>query len=134
MKLPHFPKVQQVFDIFFGDNPNRGETLPDLRRTIERYTYSLSGSRQEKVTIPPELETYLDKVTLYAYKVTDEDVAELKALGYTEDELFEITISAALGAGRSRFEYGLAALKDKRGVQNAFWTPPDTLKEDNHAS
>ncbi len=112
MKLTHFPKVQQLFDIFFGNNPNRGDTSPELRRTIERYTHSLSRSRQEQVTIPPELEAYIDKVTLYAYKVTDEDVAELKAFGYTEDELFEITISAALGAGRSRLEYGLAALKE----------------------
>jgi hypothetical protein len=43
--------------------------------------------------------------------VTDEDMARLKALGYTEDDLFEITLSAALGAGRTRLECGLVALK-----------------------
>ena len=117
MKLIHFPKVKQLFDIFFGDNPNRGDTSPELRRTIERYTYNLRGSRQERVAIPPELEAYIDKVTLYAYKVTDEDIAELKALGYTEDELFEITISAALGAGQTRLECGLTALKEGKYVE-----------------
>jgi hypothetical protein len=111
MKLHHFPKIQQLFDTFFGDQPNQGVTSPELRRTIERYTANLSRSRQEIITIPPELEAYIGKVTLYAYKVTDEDITALKALGYTEDELFEITISAALGAGRTRLECGLAALK-----------------------
>ncbi len=111
MKSTRFPTVKQLFDIFFGDTPNRGDTLPELRQNIEQYTHNLSGSGQERVAIPPELEIYIDKVTLYAYKVTDEDVAKLKGLGYTEDKLFEITISAALGAGRARLECGLAALK-----------------------
>ena len=111
MKSDHSAKIQKLFDTFFGDSPNRGDTSPELRRAIERYASSLSAARPEAAIIPPELEAYVSKVTLYAYKVTDEDIAELKALGYTEDELFEITISAALGAGRTRLEYGLAALK-----------------------
>jgi hypothetical protein len=110
MKADYSPKVQRLFDTFFGDKPNRGVTSPELRRTIERYAANLSGSRQEAIPIPPGLETYVKKVTLYAYKVTDEDIARLKALGYTEDDLFEITLGAALGAGRTRLECGLAAL------------------------
>ena len=111
MALNHSSKVQKLFATFFGDTPNRGDTSPELRRAIESYAGNLSRNRQTMEAIPPELETYVGKVTLYAYKVTDEEIAELKALGYTEDELFEITISAALGAGRTRLEYGLAALK-----------------------
>jgi hypothetical protein len=117
-KVAYFAKVQKLFDTFFGDTPNRGDTSPKLRQAIERYAASLSGTG-EIASIPPELETYLKKVTLYAYKVTDEDIAQLKALDYTEDEVFEITISAALGAGRTRLEYGLAALKESSRV-NAY--------------
>lgn len=111
MKSDYPPKVRQLFETFFGDRPNRGVTSPDLRQAIERYAANLSGSHQEAVPIPPGLEAYVRKVTLSAYKVTNEDIARLKALGYTEDDLFELTISAALGAGRTRLECGLAALK-----------------------
>lgn len=110
-KSNYSPKVQKLFDIFFDNRLHRGVTSPDLRRVIERYAANLSGSRQEAIPIPPGLETHVKKVTLYAYKVTDEDIARLKALGYSEDDLFEITLSAALGAGRTRLECGLAALK-----------------------
>lgn len=111
MKSTFSTKTQQLFDTFFGDRPNRGVTLPELRQAIERYTANLSRSSQETIAIPPELEAYICKVALYAYKVTDEDIARLKVFGYTEDDLFELTIGAALGAGRTRLECGLAALK-----------------------
>ena len=108
-------KIRHLFETFFGNKPNRGDTSPELRRAIERYAAHLSDARQERAAIPPELEAYIKKVTLYAYKVTDEDIAALKTLGYTEDELFEITISAALGAGYTRSACGLAALRARTG-------------------
>jgi len=37
-------------------------------------------------------------------------VAALQAAGYTEDQLFELTVSAAVGAARVRLEAGLRAL------------------------
>ena len=85
--------------------------MPELRRVIDSYAARLSRTGWARATFPPELEAYVRKVTLYAYKVTDEEIVKLKALGYSEDDLFEITISAALGAGRTRLECGLAALK-----------------------
>jgi hypothetical protein len=105
------PKVRQLVETFFDDNPNRGATSPELRRVIDSYAAHLSRTGWARATIPPELEAYVRKVTLYAYKVTDKDIVKLKALGYSEDDLFEITLSAALGAGRTRLECGLAALK-----------------------
>jgi alkylhydroperoxidase family enzyme len=53
----------------------------------------------------------LEKVRLHAYKVTDRDVDELKAAGFTEDEIFEHTVSAAVGAGLERIDAGLATLR-----------------------
>ena len=111
LKNSHFlSKVQRLYTIFFGSNPNRGDTVPELRQAIEQYAAALSDPNQDTAVIPHELQTYLDKVTRHAYKVTDQDVADLMAQGYTEDDLFEITISAALGAGRARLDYGLSAL------------------------
>ena len=59
-----------------------------------------------------ELAPYLDKVTRHAYKVTDDDVARLRAAGYDEDAIFEATLAAALGAARLRLRNGLAALEE----------------------
>ena len=60
---------------------------------------------------PPQFATYLEKVRLHAHKVTDRDVEELKAAGFSEDEIFEHTISAAVAAGLERLEAGLATLR-----------------------
>jgi len=59
---------------------------------------------------PPEFEAYLEKVRLHAYKVTDADVQALKDAGYSEDEIFEHTVSAAVAAGLERLDAGLEAL------------------------
>ena len=64
--------------------------------------------------VPDALRAYVDKVALHAYRVTDADVAALKAAGYTEDQIFEITASAALGAALRRLERGIAVLQEKR--------------------
>ena len=61
--------------------------------------------------VPPELAPYLEKVRLHAYKVTDRDVEELKAAGFSEDEIFEHTVAAATAAGLARLEAGLAVLR-----------------------
>lgn len=60
---------------------------------------------------PPELARYLQKVRLHAYKVTDEDVEQLKRAGFTEDEIFEHTVSAAVAAGLERLDAGLGTLR-----------------------
>jgi hypothetical protein len=59
---------------------------------------------------PPEFAAYLAKVRDEAYKVTDADVQALKDAGYSEDEIFEQTVAAAVGAGLHQLERGLACL------------------------
>jgi alkylhydroperoxidase family enzyme len=59
---------------------------------------------------PVELSAYLEKVRFHAYTVTDRDVEELKAAGFSEDEIFEHTVSAAVAAGLGRLDAGLATL------------------------
>ena len=60
---------------------------------------------------PKPMQTYVQKVRLHAYKVTDRDVEELKEAGFSEDEIFEHTVSAAAAAGLERLEVGLATLR-----------------------
>jgi alkylhydroperoxidase family enzyme len=59
---------------------------------------------------PPELVPYLDKVRRNAYRVTDQDVEALRRAGFSEDVIFEQTVSVAVAAGLKRLEAGLAVL------------------------
>lgn len=61
--------------------------------------------------LPPDLEALIAKVHAHAYRVTDADVAAAQAK-YGDDRLFEIIVSAAMGASRIRLDAGLAALED----------------------
>jgi alkylhydroperoxidase family enzyme len=60
--------------------------------------------------VPPDLAAYVEKVRTRAYTVTDAEVEALKAAGHSEDEIFEQTVSAAVGAGLLRLDAGLEAM------------------------
>ena len=59
--------------------------------------------------VPGDLQSLIDKIHAHAYRVTDDDIARLRPT-YGEDALFEIIVSAALGASRRRLFAGLQAL------------------------
>lgn len=63
--------------------------------------------------VPPALLPYLEKVAHSAWTVTDEDIEELRRAGISEDQIFEATIVAAVGAGLKRLRAGLAALGEQ---------------------
>ena len=71
----------------------------------------LRDAAQPGRAAPSELAGYLEKVRLHAYKVTDKDVQALKEAGFSEDEIFEQTVAAAVGAGLERLEAGLGTLR-----------------------
>src|SRR5947209_8296507 len=77
----------------------RGNDLPSPLSGTER------GSGGEDA-----LGRYVDTVARHAYKLTDDDLTALQRAGSSEDAIFEITVSAALGAALGRLERGLAAL------------------------
>jgi len=73
---------------------------------VERLRQAAQPDREA----PPEFAPYLDKVRRNAYKVTDEDIQPLRAAGYSEDAIFEQTVSVAVAAGLKRLEAGLGVL------------------------
>ena len=107
-----------------------GHTPPELRRAVLARAAALSG------TGPPSsfplsgtergsggedaLAAYVDTVAQHAYRVTDEHLSRLRQAGHSDDALFEMTVSAALGAALGRLERGLAALRGEP-------SPPDPL-------
>ena len=59
--------------------------------------------------LPAPLGAYVAKVSEAAYRITDADVAALTAAGCSEDEIFEVTVAAAVGAALRRLEAGMRA-------------------------
>jgi alkylhydroperoxidase family enzyme len=76
-----------------------GVTAPEARR--EAY---------DGTPADPLIGRYVDLVRRHAYRITDGDVAALRAAGLGEDAVFELTAAAALGAGMERLRAGLALL------------------------
>lgn len=70
----------------------------------------LCTAAQPNRVAPSEFTPYLEKVRNEAYKVTDADVQALKDAGYSDDEIFEQTVAAAVAAGLHQLERGLACL------------------------
>ena len=73
---------------------------------IERLRRAARPERE----VPAEFAAYLDKVRRHAYRVTDDDVERLESAGYSEDEIFELTVAASVGAGLERLDAALETL------------------------
>lgn len=71
--------------------------------------HAIRHAAADRKDLPAELLPLIDKIHDRAYAVTDEDLAALQKR-YNDDELFEIIVSAALGASRKRLLAGLEAL------------------------
>lgn len=89
-----------------------GRSDARLRQAVVEQAAWLAGrdapSPGDKV--PETLSVLVEKVVRYAYRVTDEDINAAAGAGYDENELFDIIVAAALGAGLARRERGLAAI------------------------
>jgi hypothetical protein len=86
-----------------------------LEDAVQRGPGHLAGRLREALVAggetPPDLQPLVAKVKAEAYRVTDEDIRALRSR-YTEDELFEVVVCAALGAGLTRVRAALRALED----------------------
>ena len=62
--------------------------------------------------LAPPLDALIDKVANRPAQVTDADFAAAKASGFSEDQLFELVICAAVGQSTRLYDAGLAALAE----------------------
>jgi alkylhydroperoxidase family enzyme len=63
--------------------------------------------------VPEVWAAYVGKVRDASHRITDHDVAALKAAGCAEEEIFEITVAAATGAALQRLDIGLRAMHEE---------------------
>jgi len=61
-------------------------------------------------SLPPSLEAFVEQVRHDSATIADSDIARLRTNGYSDDDIFEITIAAALGAAVRRLDAGLRAM------------------------
>lgn len=97
---PHAVLRDRVFQrVLEGD----GESDPAVR-----------NAAAEGSGLADDLRPLIEKIHAHAYRVTDGDVTRLRDT-YGDDRLFEIIVSAALGASRKRLLAGLEALEEACG-------------------
>jgi hypothetical protein len=77
--------------------------------TLDRGVREAAGACAE---VPGTLGRYIGDVARGAYARAEADIALLRREGYSDDQIFEATVSAALGAGLRRREMGLIAVRD----------------------
>jgi hypothetical protein len=65
--------------------------------------------------LTPPLDALISKIVDSPAQVTAADLAAAKASGYTEDQLFELVICAAVGHSTRLYDAGLAALAEATG-------------------
>lgn len=90
-----------------------GSLAPNIRQAISEGVYSSSS-----------LGAFAKKVADHAFMVNDDDIRELHRAHYSDDQIFEAAVSAALGAGLYRLECVLSVL---RANQSAAITRSDNV-------
>jgi alkylhydroperoxidase family enzyme len=88
-----------------------GHTDPELRRAVAAYSAELWWAGRTRVRIPAELRGYVDKLVTSPYKLLDENTEALRAAGYDDDQIFELSVASALGCGLRALESGLSATR-----------------------
>ena len=71
------------------------------------------------VGVPPPLDALISKVVTSPAEITDADFAAAKASGFSEDQLFELVVCAAVGVSARQYEAGLAALAEAASTGEA---------------
>jgi hypothetical protein len=61
--------------------------------------------------VPVPLAALVDKVARHAYRVTDQDITDVKAAGISEDQIFEVVVCAAVGQATRQYDAAFAALE-----------------------
>jgi alkylhydroperoxidase family enzyme len=100
-----------------GDTTRHSDAVENLRHTVlEAPATTDPGMRTAAATggaLPEPWRSYAATVRDASYKITDTDIDRLTTAGHTEEEIFEITVAAAVGAAVHGFDGGRQALAHK---------------------
>lgn len=111
MQLPS--KVQFMIEKLLG---SAGESSRELRRAVFETAKSGAAGTNQDGLMASEVRELVEKIDRRPWTVGDEDFARMRQAGYSEDQIFELTVAAAVGAGARRFEAGLRAIEAARSA------------------
>jgi alkylhydroperoxidase family enzyme len=85
-----------------------GETDSSLRQAVFDRVRLGTGE------LPEKLKALVEKIADRPWSVSDEDFTRLREARYSEDQIYELVLAAAAGAGVRRFQAGLRAIEGAR--------------------
>ena len=94
-----------------------GDVVADLRHAVldapATTDPALRAAAATGDPLPEPWQAYATTVRDASYRITDTDIDRLIAAGHTEDQIFEVTVAAAVGAALRSFDAGRNALGQK---------------------
>jgi hypothetical protein len=101
------------------DSPSERSRRALHQRLVDRVLHGPGQASAEQRAVafhnaglPEPLRHLLDKVATSSAQVSDEDFAVASRAGFTDDQLFELVICAAVGKSTRQYDAGLAALAE----------------------
>lgn len=96
------------------------QTAPGrLPVSVRQEVFRLAGghapvtrNETEPAEVPADLASFVSDVADRSYGVTDGQIAELRDAGYSEDQIFEVVVVAAVGAASVHLDAAHRAMED----------------------
>jgi hypothetical protein len=92
-----------------GDRTNHGGLVENLRYSVFDAPATTSPGLRKAATGESLAEPWLSYAAMVrdqSYRIAETDINRLKAAGHSEDEIFEVTVAAAVGAALHSFDAG----------------------------
>ena len=122
-------KVAEL-DTMLREDKKRTAHRALVTRVLEGDGRSARAERRaafENAGLAEPLRTLIDKVARQPTRVTDEDIAAVKASEVSEDQIFELVVCAAIGQATRQYETALDALAEavtgEKGNEHASQDP-----------
>jgi AhpD family alkylhydroperoxidase len=97
-----------------GETARHGDAAENLRHAVLDAPAStdpaLRKAAADGAPLPEPWQSYATTVRDASYKITATDIGRLTAAGLTEEEIFEVTVAAAVGAAARGFDTGRRAV------------------------
>lgn len=93
----------------------RGDTSRDLREQVYEAVEARTrgeDAQGRRGEAPPPLVAFLDRLGGRAAELGDPDIQALRDAGFSDDALFELTITGSVAAGLTRYALAMQALKE----------------------
>ena len=108
--------AEQVASLLAAVSGSHGRSDARLREAVRRRVAHAveTGETAPASDLAPDLTAYVDTIARGAYRVTDEHIDRLRRAGLSEDQIFDLTVNAAVSAGVSRLDRALKLLNGSR--------------------